>query len=75
MNRKHLSRYGLKWNPFSPDIPTEALEVTPRVENFCWRVEQSLVREGGFALITGSRDAARAWCCASWPPDSNRSAR
>ena len=53
MNRKHLSRYGLKWNPFSPDIPTEALEVTPRVENFCWRVEQSLVREGGFALITG----------------------
>lgn len=53
MNRKQLSLYGLKWNPFSPDIPTEALEVTPRVENFCWRVEQSLVREGGFALITG----------------------
>ena len=24
-----------------------------RIENFCWRVEQTLVREGGFALISG----------------------
>jgi general secretion pathway protein A len=53
MNKKLLSLYGLKWNPFSPDLPSEALRVTPRIESFCWRIEQSQVREGGFALITG----------------------
>jgi type II secretory pathway predicted ATPase ExeA len=53
MNKKLLSLYGLKWNPFSPDLPSEALHVSPRVESFCWRIEQSHVREGGFALISG----------------------
>ena len=53
MNKNLLALYGLKWNPFSPELPTEALYVTPKVENFCWRIEHSLVREGGFALITG----------------------
>ncbi len=53
MNKKLLALYGLKWNPFSPELPTEALHITPKIENFCWRIEHSLVREGGFALITG----------------------
>ena len=53
MNKKLLALYGLKWNPFSPELPTEALHVTPRLENFCWRIEQGLIREGGFALVTG----------------------
>jgi type II secretory pathway predicted ATPase ExeA len=53
MNKKMLSLLSLKWNPFSSDLPIEALLVTPRVESFCWRVEQGLVREGGFALVTG----------------------
>ena len=53
MNKKLLSLYGLKWNPFAPELPTEALHVSPRLDSFCWRVEQSLVREGGFALISG----------------------
>jgi type II secretory pathway predicted ATPase ExeA len=53
MNNKLLALYGLKYNPFSPELPTEALYVTPAVENFCWRIEQALVREGGFALISG----------------------
>jgi type II secretory pathway predicted ATPase ExeA len=52
VNKKLLSLYGLKWNPFAPDVPTEALYVTPRVESFCWRTEQ-LAGEGGFALVTG----------------------
>lgn len=52
MNKNLLSQYGLKWNPFSPDVPAEALHVTPQVDNFGWRVE-NLTREGGFALITG----------------------
>lgn len=53
MNKKLLALYGLKWNPFSPELPTEALYVTPAIDSFCWRIEQTLVREGGFALITG----------------------
>jgi len=52
MTTKLLALYGLKWNPFAPDVPTEALRLTPRVENFCWRVE-TLAREGGFALVAG----------------------
>jgi type II secretory pathway predicted ATPase ExeA len=53
MSKKHLALYGLKWNPFAPDVPVEALHVTPRIESFCWRVEQ-LAGEGGFALVTGA---------------------
>ncbi len=53
MNNTLLALYGLKWNPFSPELPIEALCVSPGIENFCWRIEQSLVREGGFALIAG----------------------
>ena len=29
--KKTLSLYGLKWNPFSPELPIEALLVTPRL--------------------------------------------
>lgn len=52
MSKRLLSVYGLKWNPFSPDVPVEALWKTPPLEHFCRRLEQQ-VREGGFALITG----------------------
>lgn len=52
MNRKLLTPYGLKFNPFSAQIPVEALWNSPVVGQFCWRVEQQL-GEGGFALITG----------------------
>jgi len=53
MNKKLLALYGLAFNPFSPDVPTEALHLTPPVESFFWKVQQGLLREGGFALITG----------------------
>lgn len=53
MNSKLLALYGLKFNPFSSELPTEALFVPPAVENFCWRIEHAQVREGGFALIHG----------------------
>ena len=53
MNNKMLALYGLKWNPFAPNVPTEALHVTTRLESFCWRVQQ-LAGEGGFALVTGA---------------------
>lgn len=52
MNHKLLALYGLKWNPFSPEVPVEALWRSQKVEHFCWRME-TLLREGGFALITG----------------------
>lgn len=50
--KKLLSLYGLKWNPFSPEVPVEGLLVTKRVENFLWRVE-NLLSGGGFALLSG----------------------
>lgn len=53
MNQKLLSLYGLKFNPFSPELPTEALLASDKIDSFCWRVEHGLVREGGFALISG----------------------
>ena len=59
MNRKMLGLYGLKWNPFAPDVPVEALHVSRRIESFCWRAEQ-LVGEGGFALVTGAPGVASA---------------
>jgi len=45
--------YGLKYNPFSQDVPTEALLVTPKLEDFGWRLEHGLAQDGGFAMITG----------------------
>jgi general secretion pathway protein A len=53
MNKKLLALYGLKYNPFTPELPTEALYAHPKLESFCWRIEQSLIREGGFALVSG----------------------
>ena len=58
-SKKLLALYGLKWNPFSPELPSEALLATPRIENFAWRVEQ-LVQEGGFALITGESGTGKS---------------
>ena len=57
--KKLLSLWGLKWNPFSPELPSDALLVTARIENFAWRVEQ-LVQEGGFALISGESGTGKS---------------
>jgi general secretion pathway protein A len=46
------SLYGLKYNPFLPDLPPEALYTIPGSESFTMRV-QSMAEHGGFALITG----------------------
>lgn len=53
MTKKLLALHGLKWNPFSPDLPLEGLLMTPQVEHFCWRMATIHVREGGFALVRG----------------------
>jgi len=57
--KKLLSLWGLKWNPFSPELPSEGLLVTPKIESFAWRVEQ-LVQEGGFALICGESGTGKS---------------
>ncbi len=52
MNRQMLTPYALKFNPFSTQIPVEALWNSPVIDQFCWRLEQQL-GEGGFALVSG----------------------
>jgi general secretion pathway protein A len=59
MNNNLLARYSLKWNPFAPEVPTEALCKSREVEHFCRRIE-SLAREGGFALITGEPGSGKS---------------
>jgi len=58
-SKKLLSLWGLKWNPFSPELPSEGLLVTAKIENFAWRVEQ-LVQEGGFALVWGESGSGKS---------------
>ncbi len=58
-NKKLLALYGLKWNPFTPELPVEALLASPRMEEFAWRVE-NLVSDGGFALITGDTGTGKS---------------
>ena len=60
MNQKLLALYGLKWNPFTPEVPVEALHVSARLESFCWRIEHAQAREGGFALIHGEPGSGKS---------------
>ncbi|MDQ5914778.1 MAG: ral secretion pathway protein, partial [Pseudomonadota bacterium] len=60
MTQKLLALYGLKFNPFTPDLPTDAIYVPPRIEDFCWRIEQAQVREGGFAMIHGDPGSGKS---------------
>jgi type II secretory pathway predicted ATPase ExeA len=53
MNKKLLTFYSLKFNPFNSEIPTGSVLLPPKTEHFCWRIKESLIHEGGFALITG----------------------
>ncbi len=57
--KKLLSLWGLKWNPFSPELPSDGLLVTAKIESFAWRVEQ-LVQEGGFAMICGESGTGKS---------------
>ena len=59
MNPKLQTLYGLKFHPFRPDVPIEALYTTPAVDAFLRRVEFG-VTDSGFALITGDPGAAKS---------------
>jgi general secretion pathway protein A len=53
MSQTLQALYGLKWNPFGQELPSEALRLTRPTEDFLWRIEHQHVREGGFALVHG----------------------
>ena len=59
MNKKLLGLHGLKFNPFSQEVPASALCALPQTEHFCWRVEQQ-VGEGGFALALGDPGSGKS---------------
>jgi len=52
MNPKLQSLYSLKFNPFRPDVPVEALYITPSVDAFLRRVELGIT-DGGYVMVTG----------------------
>jgi general secretion pathway protein A len=51
--------FGLKYNPFVPGVPVEALHRTARVEEFCWRIMHQ-VGDGGFALVSGETGTGKS---------------
>jgi type II secretory pathway predicted ATPase ExeA len=52
MTIKLQTLFGLKFNPFRPDIPVEALYATPSVDAFIRRVELGIAG-GGYVMVTG----------------------
>ncbi len=52
MTTRLLTLYGLKFHPFRPDVPTDALFTTPAVDSYLRRVELGIA-DGGFAMLTG----------------------
>lgn len=53
MLNKIRDLYGLKYNPFSPDVPHEAFLEIPPVTDFLWKIEHGICAEGGFGMLTG----------------------
>jgi type II secretory pathway predicted ATPase ExeA len=59
MSTRLLSLYGLKFNPFRPDVPLEALFTPPAVAAFLRRVEIGIA-DGGFAMVTGDPGTSKS---------------
>ncbi len=60
MSQNLLALYGLKFNPFSPELPTSAIALSPKVDSFCWRIENAQIGEGGFAMISGEPGSGKS---------------
>lgn len=58
--KKLHNLFGLKWNPFSPELPVEGLYQPGAVTDFLWRIENCLVREGGFGLVSGEPGSGKS---------------
>jgi len=59
MNNKLLQTYGLKFHPFRPDVPIEALYTTPTVDAFLRRIELGIA-DGGYVMITGDPGSGKS---------------
>ena len=59
MNKKLLSLFSLKFDPFSQDVPAAALWISPALQSFTWRIEQQVV-QGGFALVVGEPGSGKS---------------
>jgi type II secretory pathway predicted ATPase ExeA len=59
MAKKLLALFGLKFNPFSNDVPVESLHRTARLDEFVWRIQHQ-VGEGGFALVSGEAGTGKS---------------
>ena len=60
---KHkLKAYGLKWDPFSREVPVEALYRSKLAESLCWRTEHVLLEDGGFASVIGEPGLGKSAC-------------
>jgi general secretion pathway protein A len=51
-DQKLKALFGLKYNPFTPDIPSESIWLPKGIDLFFSRVE-IMVKKGGFAMICG----------------------
>lgn len=60
MNPKIQALYGLKFNPFRPEVPIDALHTTPAVDIFLRRVEIGIA-DGGFVSITGEPGSGKSF--------------
>jgi type II secretory pathway predicted ATPase ExeA len=60
-DKDHLALFGLKYNPFTPDIPTEALWQPPGFDRFIFRLRH-LTMEGGFSLVCGDPGLGKSKC-------------
>jgi len=59
MTTKLQSLYGLKFHPFRPDVPLEALYTAPAVDSFLRRVELGIA-DGGYVMITGEPGTSKS---------------
>ena len=59
LHAKLQTLYGLKFHPFRPDVPVEALYTTPAVDSFLRRVELGIA-DGGFAIVTGDPGSGKS---------------
>ncbi|MFQ5600464.1 MAG: ExeA family protein [Candidatus Krumholzibacteriia bacterium] len=60
--RHKLKAYGLKWDPFSREVPPEALFRSAPAESLCWRTEHVLLEDGGFASVIGDPGTGKSAC-------------
>jgi energy-coupling factor transporter ATP-binding protein EcfA2 len=57
--RPQLAAFGLTHNPFSSEVPLDALTVSDAVEHFGWRVG-TMIAEGGFACVSGESGTGKS---------------